>query len=55
MIFAGGGFKWGKGRDALTALAETLEGQWSLRLGSADEKAMAIRGLRVRLAHVVTG
>ena len=25
VIFAGGGFKWGNGRDALTALAETLE------------------------------
>lgn len=25
VIFAGGGFKWGKGRDALTALAEALE------------------------------
>ena len=36
VIFAGGGFKWGKGRDALTALAETLEVPVVASTGHAD-------------------
>jgi acetolactate synthase-1/2/3 large subunit/sulfoacetaldehyde acetyltransferase len=36
VIFAGGGFKWGAGRDALTALAETLEVPVVASTGHAD-------------------
>ncbi len=36
VIFAGGGFKWGQGRDALTALAETLEVPIVASTGHAD-------------------
>ena len=36
VIFAGGGFKWGKGRDVLTALAETLEVPVVASTGHAD-------------------
>ena len=36
VIFAGGGFKWGQGRDALTALAETLEVPVVASTGHAD-------------------
>jgi len=36
VIFAGGGFKWGKGRDALTALAEKLEIPVVASTGHAD-------------------
>ena len=36
VIFAGGGFKWGKGRDVLTALAETLEVPVVASTGPAD-------------------
>ncbi|WP_107497904.1 thiamine pyrophosphate-binding protein [Thalassobius sp. I31.1] len=36
VIFAGGGFKWGKGRDALTALAEKLEVPVVASTGHAD-------------------
>lgn len=36
VIFAGGGFKWGKGRDALTALAEALEVPVVASTGHAD-------------------
>ena len=36
VIFAGGGFKWGKGREALTALAETLEVPVVASTGHAD-------------------
>ncbi|MEX0302982.1 MAG: thiamine pyrophosphate-binding protein, partial [Leisingera sp.] len=36
VIFAGGGFKWGKGRDALTALAETLQVPVVASTGHAD-------------------
>ncbi|MCF6430961.1 thiamine pyrophosphate-dependent enzyme [Leisingera sp. MMG026] len=36
MIFAGGGIKWGKGREALTALAETLEVPVVASTGHAD-------------------
>lgn len=36
VIFAGGGFKWGKGRDALAALAETLEVPVVASTGHAD-------------------
>lgn len=36
VIFAGGGFKWGAGRDALTALAETLEIPVVASTGHAD-------------------
>jgi len=36
VIFAGGGFKWGGGRDALTALAETLEVPVVASTGHAD-------------------
>ncbi|WP_243403682.1 thiamine pyrophosphate-binding protein [Shimia abyssi] len=36
VIFAGGGFKWGKGREALTELAETLEVPVVASTGHAD-------------------
>ncbi len=36
VIFAGGGFKWGKGRDVLTALAEKLEVPVVASTGHAD-------------------
>ncbi len=36
VIFAGGGFKWGAGRDALTDLAETLEVPVVASTGHAD-------------------
>ncbi|WP_166416918.1 thiamine pyrophosphate-binding protein [Cochlodiniinecator piscidefendens] len=36
VIFAGGGFKWGKGREALTALAEKLEVPVVASTGHAD-------------------
>ncbi|NOD93791.1 thiamine pyrophosphate-binding protein [Ruegeria sp. HKCCD4884] len=36
VIFAGGGFKWGDGRDALTALAEKLEVPVVASTGHAD-------------------
>jgi acetolactate synthase-1/2/3 large subunit/sulfoacetaldehyde acetyltransferase len=36
VIFAGGGFKWGAGRDALTALVETLEVPVVASTGHAD-------------------
>ncbi|UWQ90299.1 thiamine pyrophosphate-binding protein [Rhodobacteraceae bacterium M382] len=36
VIFAGGGFKWGQGRDALTALAEKLEVPVVASTGHAD-------------------
>ena len=36
VLFAGGGFKWGAGRDALTALAETLEVPVVASTGHAD-------------------
>lgn len=36
VIFAGGGFKWGKGRDALTALAEASEIPVVASTGHAD-------------------
>lgn len=36
VIFAGGGFKWGKGRDALTALSEKLEVPVVASTGHAD-------------------
>ena len=36
VIFAGGGFKWGKGREALTALAEALEVPVVASTGHAD-------------------
>ncbi|WP_421701749.1 thiamine pyrophosphate-binding protein [Aliiroseovarius sp.] len=36
VIFAGGGFKWGQGRDALTALAEALEVPVVASTGHAD-------------------
>ncbi len=36
VIFAGGGFKWGQGRDALTKLAETLEVPVVASTGHAD-------------------
>ncbi|QFT74947.1 thiamine pyrophosphate-binding protein [Ruegeria sp. THAF33] len=36
VIFAGGGFKWGKGRDALAALAETFEVPVVASTGHAD-------------------
>ena len=36
VIFAGAGFKWGAGRDALTALAETLEVPVVASTGHAD-------------------
>ncbi|KIC07183.1 sulfoacetaldehyde acetyltransferase [Leisingera sp. ANG-M1] len=36
VIFAGGGFKWGRGREALTALAETLEVPVVASTGHAD-------------------
>lgn len=36
VIFAGGGFKWGKGRDALMALAEKLEVPVAASTGHAD-------------------
>ena len=36
VIFAGGGLKWGKGREALTALAETLEVPVVASTGHAD-------------------
>ncbi|SLN31170.1 Sulfoacetaldehyde acetyltransferase [Falsiruegeria litorea R37] len=36
VLFAGGGFKWGKGRDALTALAEKLEVPVVASTGHAD-------------------
>ncbi len=36
VIFAGGGFKWGKGCDALTALADTLEVPVVASTGHAD-------------------
>ncbi|WP_170464992.1 thiamine pyrophosphate-binding protein [Ruegeria arenilitoris] len=36
VIFAGGGFKWGQGRDALTALAEAMEIPVVASTGHAD-------------------
>ncbi|MDA7965220.1 thiamine pyrophosphate-binding protein [Ruegeria sp.] len=36
VIFAGGGFKWGRGREALTTLAETLEIPVVASTGHAD-------------------
>ncbi|KIC25088.1 thiamine pyrophosphate-binding protein [Leisingera sp. ANG-M6] len=36
VIFAGGGFKWGQGREALTALVETLEVPVVASTGHAD-------------------
>ncbi|GAB5438926.1 thiamine pyrophosphate-binding protein [Falsiruegeria mediterranea] len=36
VIFAGGGFKWGRGREALTALAEKLEVPVVASTGHAD-------------------
>ena len=36
VIFAGGGFKWGQGREALTALAEALEVPVVASTGHAD-------------------
>ena len=36
VIFAGGGFKWGNGREALTALAEKLEIPVVASTGHAD-------------------
>ena len=36
VIFAGSGFKWGAGRDALTALAEALEVPVVASTGHAD-------------------
>ncbi|WP_170424209.1 thiamine pyrophosphate-binding protein [Ruegeria arenilitoris] len=36
VIFAGGGFKWGQGRDALTTLAEALEIPVAASTGHAD-------------------
>jgi len=55
VIFAGGGFKWGAGREALTKLAELLEVRLSPQPAMRMSCSMDIHGSPAKLVHEVTG